>query len=102
MNNSAYAMISLAQKAGKLVSGEDTCSREIKAGRGKLVIVAEDSAENTKKMFMNMCNYRDIPYIAFGTKELLGKNIGKDYRAVLCLIDNNFAKLILQKISGGE
>ncbi len=102
MNNSAYAMISLAQKAGKLVSGEDTCNREIKAGRSKLVIVAKDSSKNTKKLFFNMCNHRNIPYIEFGTKELLGKNIGKDYRAVLCLKDNNFAKSILQKISGGE
>lgn len=102
MNNKIYSTISLAQKAGKLFTGEDTCIRAIKAGKGKLVIVAQDSSPNTKKQFKNMCQYRNIPYWEFGSKELLGKYCGKEYRAVVCVNDDHFARLIIQKLCGGE
>lgn len=95
MNNRIYSMISLAQKAGKLISGENTCERELKSGRSKLIIIAEDSSANTKKQFRDACSYRKVPLIEYGSKELLGQYTGKDYRAVLSITDNNFARTII-------
>ncbi|MBZ4645908.1 MAG: hypothetical protein PWR27_2 [Petroclostridium sp.] len=106
MNDKLYSMIGLAQKAGKVASGEESCEKDIKAGKSMLIIIAEDSSANTKKKFSNMCTYRNIPFFEFGTKELLGKFTGKDYRAVLSIRDINFAKSIKslydRKLSGGE
>ncbi len=102
MKSKAYARIGLAMKAGKLVSGEDTCMKAIKKGKGKLVIIASDSTSNTCKRFNNMCKHRNIPCIEWGTKEELGKSIGKHYRAVVCVIDESFAQVIMEKLSGGE
>jgi ribosomal protein L7Ae-like RNA K-turn-binding protein len=99
-------MIGLAQKAGKVVSGEDGSARDIKTGKSMLVVIAKDSSGNTKKQFKNMCVHRNIPFIEFGTKEQLGKFVGKDYRAVLSIRDSGFAKSISvlynEKLSGGE
>ncbi|WHH58978.1 ribosomal L7Ae/L30e/S12e/Gadd45 family protein [Petroclostridium sp. X23] len=106
MNEKLYSMIGLSQKAGKITSGEEPCEREIKSGKSQLIIIAQDSSDNTKKRFTQMCNYRNISFIEFGIKEKLGKMIGKEYRAVLSVKDKNFANLIIglynQMSSGGE
>ena len=57
----ALAMIGLAQKAGKIVSGEFATEKAVKTGKAALVIVAGDASENTKKMFTNMCAFYEVP-----------------------------------------
>ena len=55
------SLVGLATKAGKTVSGEFMTEREVKSGRAALVILAEDSSENTRKKFCNMCEYYEVP-----------------------------------------
>ena len=98
MNNKALSMIGLAAKAGRLSSGETAVENAIKSYNAQLVIVAEDASDNTKKKFEDMCNFRDISIIQFSTKEELGKVLGKEYRASIAIIDENFAKGIKEKI----
>ena len=93
------SMLGMAAKAGKVESGEFSTERAVKKGRGRLVIVAEDASDNTKKMFTNMCKYYKVPFVVFGTKEELGHWIGKAYRASICILDEGFAKAVLKKIN---
>ena len=51
------SMLGLAQKAGKVASGEFSTEKAIKSGKASIVIVADDSSDNTKKMFKKMCDY---------------------------------------------
>ena len=78
MIDKALNMISMAMKAGKLVSGEFACEQAIKDGSGCLCIVANDASNNTKKSFSNSCNFYEVKYIEYGTKESLGHAIGKE------------------------
>ena len=45
------SLIGLAMKAGQVVSGEFSVEKCIKSGKAKLVIIATDASENTKKKF---------------------------------------------------
>lgn len=92
------SQLSMAMKAGKLVSGEFMVEKAIKSKEAFLVIVAEDASDNTKKHFNDMCAYRDIPIRFIGSKIALGKSIGKDLRANVALLDEGFAKGVLKKI----
>ena len=49
-------MLGLAQRAGKLVSGDETCEITIKSNKCCLVIVSLDASEKTKKKFKDMCS----------------------------------------------
>jgi len=98
MINNIYSFIGLAKKAGKLISGDETCERAVKAGKVKLVIIADDASENTKKKFMDICRYRGIEVRYFGEKELLGKHIGKDMRSVVAVTGREFAERLKQLI----
>ena len=46
--------IGFAMKSGKLVSGEFSVEKAVKEGKARVVIVAEDASENTKKKFKNI------------------------------------------------
>lgn len=88
----------LAAKAGKIVSGEKGCEISLKKGTIKLVLVAQDASDNTKKRFKDMCQYRGVDIRVFGEKNLLGKHIGKDMRAVVGIQDENFARQLIKLV----
>ena len=96
--NKAMALISLAMKAGKVASGEFSSEKAVKEGKAKLVIVAEDASDNTKKKFHNMCTYYEVPYFLLGNKIQLGNAIGKEFRASLAIVDENLAQAIKKQI----
>ena len=88
--------ISLATKAGKTVSGEFSVEKAVKEGNARLVVVALEASDNTKKMFQNMCTYYKVPYYEFGGKEELGHALGKEMRASLAIQDEGFSKAIVK------
>lgn len=96
--NKALSMIGLATKAGKTASGEFCTEKEIKTGKARLVIVALDASDNTKKKFRNMCEFYKVPMICFADKDTLGHAMGKEFRASLAVLDEGFAKGILKHI----
>lgn len=89
-----FSYIGLAAKAGKLASGEFSTEKAVKSNKANLVLVATDASNNTKKMFTNMCTYYDVPIYFFGSKEELGKAIGKELRASVCLLDRGLSDVI--------
>ncbi len=90
--NKLLSLVSLATKAGKVVSGEFATEKEIKTGRACLAIIADDASDNTKKKFRNMCEFYEVPFYTYGNKVELGHAIGKEFRASLAILDEGFAK----------
>lgn len=93
------SMVGLATRAGKVTSGEFSTEKAVKSHRAHLVLVAEDASDNTKKMFTNMCAFYQVPIRIYGTKETLGRAMGKEYRASLALLDRGFAGSVLKLIN---
>lgn len=84
-------LIGLAQRANLLVSGEEIVLTKIKNNQAKLVIVATDCSENTKKKLLDKSQYYGVDcVIAFETMEI-SHALGKK-RSVIAFIDNGFAR----------
>ena len=98
VKDKVLSLISLATKAGKTVSGEFMTERETKSGRAALVIVAEDSSENTKKKFQDMCGFYEVPICFYVDKDTLGHAMGKQFRASLAILDEGFADGIQKQL----
>ena len=94
-----FSYIGIAAKAGYLTSGEFMAEKSVKEGKAKLVIVAEDASNNTKKMFTNMCTYYKVPIYFFGEKTNLGHAIGKEFRASLVLLDQGLADMVEKQLN---
>ena len=70
------SMIGLATRAGAVTSGEFSVDKAIKAGKARLVIIADDASDRT---------------------ETLGHSMGKQFRASLAILDTGFADSLLKK-----
>lgn len=98
INHRVYELIGLARRAGKLISGSYAVEEAIKSGKAKLVIISQEASPNTLKKFSDMCGYRDIDIIRVGSKEELGKCIGKDDRTLVAVTDTGFKGMILDAL----
>ncbi len=96
--NKVYSLLGLCQRASRLVSGEFMTEKAVKDKSAELVFVASDASNNTKKLFGNICNTHNVQLIEFGTKDELGRAIGKDVRASIGVVDEGFAKAILKEL----
>ena len=94
----ALSMLSIATKAGKVVSGGCMVENAIQQGIAWLVIIAEDASDNTKSKFINKCTYYDVPYRICADGESLGRTIGKQDRKVVAVTDEGLANQIANKM----
>ena len=92
-NNVAFAL-GLAQKAGKVASGDFAVRSALKSGQAKLLVVAEDAARNSNKDMYYLAEVAGVEVIELLTRDELGYAIGKAKRTALVITDNNFAKML--------
>jgi ribosomal protein L7Ae-like RNA K-turn-binding protein len=95
MKNQWMSLLGLANRARKIISGEELAVKEIRGGRAKLVLLSEDASANTKKKITDKCNSYHVPIKMVEDRYKLGQAIGKDARVVVALLDDGFAKKLL-------
>lgn len=100
MNRQALNMLGLCMRAGKIVSGEQSCLTAIRRGTACLVLVDESASANTQKMFADSCAYYEVALLA-APQDALGAAIGKPGRKVAAVTDAGFAGRI-QQLAGRE
>lgn len=93
-----FSLLGLANRARKVVSGEDLVVKEIRHLRAKLVLLAEDASANTEKKVTDKCKYYGVPCKKVGDRTVLGRAIGKESRVVVAVTDQGFAQTLLRKL----
>lgn len=89
-------ILGLANRARKIVSGEELVITEIRRRRAKLVLLAGDASQNTAKRVTDKCTYYSIPYKIVENRFLLGQSIGKQARVAVAVLDEGFAEKLKQ------
>ena len=92
----ALNLISLAQKAGKIKTGEYLTTKAVKEGFACLVIIAEDTSEKSTARIKNLCEMFDTKHCVYGNKESLGHFTGNRDKSVICITDDGFSKAFLK------
>ena len=98
LQSKVLSMLGIAAKSGNVVSGEFSTEKAVKTGKAWLVIASEEASENTVKKFRNMTDFYEVPFYQYGSKEDLGRCIGKEFRASLAVCDANLAEAVEKKI----
>ena len=70
------------------------CLEKIKFKKAKILIIAEDTSQNTKDKISKACEENNIKLFEFGLKDEISYAIGKQNKTVIAILDNNFAKKI--------
>ena len=97
-NDPVLSMIGIAAKSGNVVGVEFSTEKAVKTGHAYLVIVSAEASGNTKKSFCNMTDFYHVPCYCYGSKEALGRCIGKEFRASLAVTDENLARDVEKKL----
>jgi ribosomal protein L7Ae-like RNA K-turn-binding protein len=96
MGNKQWAsFLGLANRARKVISGEELVVKEIRSGKAKLVLLAEDASVNTAKKIQDKCLSYNVPLRKVTDRYTLGHAIGKDARVVVAVTDEGFAKKLM-------
>jgi len=93
-NRKALSFLGLARRAGKIASGEFQTEEAVKKGKARLVIVASDASDNTKKKFRNMCTWHHVQMFCFSDRTTLGSCIGCGDRSSIAILDDGFSEAV--------
>ena len=99
LNRRAASLLSLASRAGKIVSGEESVEKSLQSGACELIIISSEASANTKKKFVNKCHFYGKDAVECGTVEDISTAIGKRARVVVSVNDAGFAKMLRECIS---
>lgn len=86
------SLLGLANRARKLISGEELVIKEIRSGKAKLVLLAEDASSNTEKKISDKCGFYKVPIKRVKNRSCLGQAIGKEERVTVAVLDEGFAR----------
>ena len=96
----ALSFLGLARRAGKLLIGEDGVSGAARSGQAALLMVASDTADNTRKKAGNLSRWYGIPLVSLPwDKDTLGELLDKRVCAILALTDKGLAEAFRKKLA---
>ncbi|WP_042456404.1 YlxQ family RNA-binding protein [Neobacillus dielmonensis] len=93
--NQWMSFLGLANRARKIISGEELTVKQIRSGNAKLVLLSADASQNTTKKITDKCNSYSVPIKLVENRYLLGQAIGKEARVVVAVLDDGFAKKLV-------
>jgi len=86
-------LLGLSQKAGYLVSGNDSVIAEMRKGKLKIVFVASDSSEKTIDSFKKKCYFYQVLVNFDFTEEELSSSIGRNRKIIGLNNDKMYAAI---------
>ena len=87
-----------AAKARKIVNGYNTCVFTMEKRKVKLLIIAADLAENSKKKMISAANKFNVEYRVFGDSDEMSRMTGTSGKGIFGITDENFANVISKEI----
>ncbi|MCM2533423.1 YlxQ family RNA-binding protein [Neobacillus pocheonensis] len=89
------SLLGLANRARKIISGEELTVKQIQSGKAKLILLSADASANTTKKITDKCKSYEIPFKMVENRHLLGQAIGKEARVVVAVLDDGFARKLV-------
>lgn len=93
-----YSLLGIAQRARKLISGQDSVERGVNAGKVFLIIISKGTSKHTRKKMYNLSRNKNVPILIWGNSEDLGQSIGRERRKVIGITDKGIAREISRRI----
>ncbi len=100
MDNGLTGLLGLARKAGKAELGEESVTAAAHGHKARLILVASDAAENTRRRALTLGQAGNAPVLSPPlTKGELGRAVGRASCALLALTDVGLASSAAKKLA---
>ncbi len=91
MNKNTLGVLGLAKRAGALAVGTNNVLDSVRRGKAKLVLIASDVSDNTKKNLSDKSSFYKVQTDTVDiTAAELGKALGHGPTAAIAISDENF------------
>lgn len=92
-------MLGLCRVSGHLKSGDAMCEEAIRQKKAKLVLIAKDASDNTRKKFRDKAAFYQIEAVELPfAKSEMGKAMGLGERSVAAVTDQGLADSLQRMI----
>ena len=91
--NKVLNTLGLAYRAKKVVFGDEILDN---FNRVKLLIIASDISEKSRKRFLSKCEYYNVDFIDEFNGDEISKALGKNNIKTVGIIDEGFRKSLLK------
>ncbi|UFU01066.1 YlxQ family RNA-binding protein [Radiobacillus kanasensis] len=92
MSKDYLNLLGLAYRAKKCTLGEESIIRDIQRNKAKLVLLASDIGQQTRKKITDKCTYYKIPWQVVDDRDTLSHALGKSSgRVAVAILDQGFA-----------
>ncbi|UOQ47835.1 YlxQ family RNA-binding protein [Gracilibacillus caseinilyticus] len=95
MNKAYLNIIGLANRAGKCTFGEELIVKEIQSRKARVVLIASDIGDQTRKKLTDKCMYYHIPFFFVDDRDTLSQAVGKSGRVAVSIHEQGFAKKLI-------
>ena len=85
------------QRSRNLITGQDLVLKSVRSKKARIVLIATDIGESSKKKINDKCSYYEVPIFEIGEKQEISKAIGQD-RSVIATQNEGFAKSLITKL----
>lgn len=100
MSSNLLPLLGLAKKAGRLEIGEEPVGAAARAGQAKLIIVAADAAENSRRRASHFADAGRVKWVGVPfTKAEMGFILGRTSCAMAAFTDIGFAASLVKKLA---
>lgn len=98
--NKVLGTLGMAMRANKLGTG-DAVIEDVRNKNAKLIVIAEDASDNTKKKIIDKCQFYGVDYVFIESGAVLSHAIGKTNRMAVSVKEEGFAKKIKTCLTKG-
>lgn len=95
----ARSALGFAQRAGRVISGDFAVEKAVKSGQARLVLLDAAASAATQARYAALCERTGIPCLCM---EGMDAAIGRYGRRIAAVMEDGFARMILDKTNGGN
>ena len=100
MSNAILSLIGLCKKAGRLEAGEEPVGAAARAHHARLLLVAADAADNTRRRCAHFAEAGAVPWTELPfSKAELGGAVGRSSCALAAVTDVGFASSLAARLA---
>lgn len=100
MSSDLLSTIGLALRAGRLEVGEEPVGAACRARQAKLLLLAADAADNTRRRALHFAEAGAVPWTALPcSKDELGRAVGRTSCAMAALTDIGMAAALAKRLA---
>ena len=96
---SAFRLLGLARRAGRVAPGTEAVRRAIREGEARLILIAKDASSVQLEKIRTTLHDRSIPRVVLGDRNMLGAAVGLAALSAVAVTNRSLADQLVAELA---